>query len=195
MDVKEAIEKRRCIRKYQDKEVPENLIKEILEAGRLAPSGCNVQPTRYFIIKDKKTKQRLKQKKAFEQDFVYEAPIIIVLCGNPKDYEKFGGVKYQQEEGTLPKNLTMVKEVLKGKNEERTLRDISIASVFLVLRATELGLGTCYIGLINKNVLKKEFNISKEWILPFVITLGYPAESPKQRPRKDLNELILKLSS
>jgi nitroreductase len=152
MDVKEAIEKRRCIRKYQDKEVSENLIKEILEAGRLAPSGCNVQPTRYFIIKDKKTKQRLKQKKAFEQDFVYEAPIIIVLCGNPKDYEKFEGVKYQQEEGTLPKDLTMVKEVLKGKNEERTLRDISIASVFLVLRAMDLGLGTCYVGLINKDV-------------------------------------------
>jgi len=191
MDVKEAIEKRRSIREYQAKEVPKNLIDEVLDAGRLAPSGCNVQPTRYFIIKDKKLKEKLRQKRAFEQDFVYQAPVIIVLCGNPKDYEKFEGVKYQQKEGTLPKNLTKIKQSLEGLEKERIQRDISIASVFLILRATELGLGTSYAGLIDRDVLKKELNIPKEWIIPFIILLGYPAESPKQRPRKDLHELIL----
>lgn len=195
MDVKEAIEKRRSIRKYQDKEVSENLIKEILEAGRLAPSGCNVQPTRYFIIKDKKTKERLKQKGAFEQNFVYDAPVIIVLCGNPKDYDNLEGVRYLQEEGILPKDLNDIKKMHKGRNEERTLRDVSINSVYLILRAIELGLGAGCVALINKDVLREELKIPKEWVLPFVITLGYPAESPKQRPRKDLNELILKFSS
>ncbi len=192
MHVKEAIKKRRSIRKFKENEVSERLIREIIDAARRAPSGCNVQPTRYFIIKDKKLKEKLKKKRAFKQDFVYEAPIIVVLCGNPEEYENFKEIKYQQEEGTLPKDLTEVKKVLKGIEEERANRDISIASSFFVLRATELGLGTCYIGLVNRDVLKEELNIPKDWFVPFVIIMGYPAEDPRQRPRKDLNELILK---
>ena len=190
MDVKEAIEKRKSIRRFKENEVSDKIIREIIDAARRAPSGCNVQPTRYFIIKDKETKEKLKKKIAFKQDFVYEAPVIIVLCGNPKEYENFKEIRYQQEEGTLPKDLTEVKRVLKGLEEERANRDISIASVFFVLRATELGLGTCYIGLINRDVLKEELNIPREWFIPFVIIMGYPAETPKQRPRKDLDEIM-----
>ncbi len=192
MHVKEAIEKRRSIRKFEEKQVSDEIIREIIDSARRAPSGCNVQPTRYIIIKDKKTKEKLKKKGVFRQDFVYESPIIVVLCGNPKEYENFKEVKYQQEEGTLPKDLTEVKKVLRGIEEERANRDISIASSFFVLRATELGLGTCYIGLINRDVLKEELNIPKDWFVPFVIIMGYPSENPQQRPRKDLNELILK---
>jgi nitroreductase len=190
MDVKEAIEKRKSIRRFKQKQVPDKIIKEVIDAARRAPSGCNVQPTRYFVIKDKKLKERLKQKEAFRQDFVYDAPVIIVLCGNPKEYENFKEIKYQQEEGTLPKDLTKVKEILKGLEEERAIRDISIASSFLVLRAVELGLGVCYIGLINENALKKELNIPKKWIIPFIIIMGYPAEFPQQRPRKNLDEIM-----
>lgn len=182
MEVKEAIEKRKSIRGFKEKEVSDEIIKEVIDAARRAPSGCNVQPTRYFIIKDKKLKEKLKQKEAFGQNFVYDAPVIIVLCGNPKDYEEFKEVKHK--EGILSKKDLMNFE------KERVIRDISIASSFLVLRATELGLGVCYIGLINENTLKKELKIPEEWVIPFSMIAGYPAEIPNQTPRKDLNEIM-----
>jgi nitroreductase len=182
MDVKKAIEKRKSIRRFKEKQVPNKMIKEIIDAARRAPSGCNVQPTRYFVIKDRKLKERLKQKKAFEQEFVYNAPIIIVLSGNPKDYETFGEVK--RKKGLLSEND------LVNYKKERVFRDISIASSFLVLKAVELGLGTCYIGLINENVIKEELKIPKEWLIPFIIIVGYPAENPEPTPRKDLDEIM-----
>ena len=182
MDVKKAIEKRKSIRRFKEKEVPNEIIKEVIDAARRAPSGCNVQPTRYFVIKDKKLKERLKQKEAFGQDFVYEAPLIIVLCGNPKDYENFKEVK-------LKKGILSEKDLVNFE-KQMVIRDISIASSFLVIRTVELSLGVCYIGLINENVLKKELNIPKEWVIPFVIIAGYPAETPKQTSRKDLDEVM-----
>ena len=60
MDVKEAISKRRSIRKYQRKEVPLDLIRELIDAARLAPSGSNAQPCRYYIVKDNETKEKAK---------------------------------------------------------------------------------------------------------------------------------------
>jgi len=173
MNVKKAIAKRRSIRKYKDKKVSNFLIKELIDAARLAPSGNNAQPARYFIVKDEDIKRRLKKDKVFKQDFVYEAPVIIVCCGNPEAYPK---AKLEPEFDDLYKI--------------RAVRDVSIASQNLVLRATELGLGTCYIGWGHKDIIKKVLGVPKNYVVPFVITLGYPAERPKARPRKSIKEFL-----
>jgi len=136
MDVKKAIKKRKSIRKYKNKEVSDKLIKEIIDAARLAPSGNNTQPSRYYIIKDIATKTKLKENKVFSQDFVYTAPTIIVCCTDPTTYTKH------------------IKE-RDAANEIRAIRDLSIASSFLVLRATELNLGTCYVGRLKAEKIKK----------------------------------------
>jgi len=117
-------------------------------------------------------------------------PLIIVYCGNPVDYASFEGVKYQQKEGTLPKNMSEVQPFTQ-KPEKKIFKDLSIASAFTVLRATELGLGTCYVGLINREKIGEKLSIPPHYEIPFVITVGYPAENPKQRKKKELNELIL----
>lgn len=57
--------------------------------------------------------------------------------------------------------------------------------------ATELGLGTCYIGLVNRDKIKEILDIPKNFIVPFVITVGYPAEKPKPTPRNKLKKIIL----
>lgn len=171
MDVKEAIEERRSIRKYQNKEVPEHLIRELIEVVRLAPSGNNAQPTKCYIVKDVKTKSELKEQEIFYQDFVYEAPVIIVCCADPTIYKKrIGGWD--------------------DPNEIRAMRDLSIASSFLVLRATELDLGTCYVGSLKKDKIKEILNIPQKYLIPYVITVGYPAEKPESTPRKNIDEII-----
>ncbi len=171
MDVKEAISKRRSIRKYKRKGVPLNLIRELIDAARLAPSGSNTQPCRYYIVKDEETKGRLKENRIFEQDFVYLAPVIIVCCSDVQSYRQ--GVKGWSEE-----------------NEKRALRDLSIASAFLVLRATELGLATCYVGWMKKDKIKDVLDIPRHYIVPFVIAVGYANEQPKPLPRKSIDEIL-----
>ncbi|MFH1222476.1 MAG: nitroreductase family protein, partial [Candidatus Micrarchaeota archaeon] len=113
MDVKKAIEQRRSIRKYQNTKVPDSIIRELIDAARLAPSGNNAQPSRYLIVKDKNTKKKLKENKIFEQEFVYSAPVIIVCCTDPNAYKK----RIEEYD---------------DQNEIRAIRDLSIASSFLV---------------------------------------------------------------
>ena len=194
MDVKEAIARRRSIRQYDSKAVPKEVIGELLEAARLAPSGCNAQPWRFVVVDDDDTSQKLLAKKAFKQKFVYEAPVVVVCCGDPGAYAgKYGGA-YQVEEGSVPKDAEKRKEMfaqVEGKQVLRAVRDVSIASGFLVLRATELNLGTSYIGLIDEKVLKEVLQIPDEFVIPFVITVGYFPKNPSQRPRKQLKEILI----
>ncbi len=179
MNLKDAILKRRSIRKYKDKAVPNLLIKELLEVARMAPSAYNSQPSRFFIIKDKKIKKILRENNVFKQDFVYLAPVIIV-CSADKDVfpkEKFEAVYSKSSE-------------IGG--EIGAVRDLSIACQNLVLRAVDLGLGTCYVGLVNRDKAKEILKIPKDFVLPFIITLGYPNEKPKEATRKPLSKFIIK---
>lgn len=194
MDVKSAIEQRRSIRKYTDKEVSDETVKELLEAARLAPSGCNAQPWRFYVINDKLTMRKLREKRAFQQGFVYRAPLIIVCCGDPGTYSgKYGG-EYQVEEGSVPKDKDDRKKmfsIVEGREPLRAVRDVSIASGFLVLRATELGLGTSYIGLIKEQVLKEVLHIPDEFVIPFVITAGYYSVNPVPRQTNELGDIVI----
>jgi nitroreductase len=61
----------------------------------------------------------------------------------------------------------------------------------MVLRATELGLATCYVGLMDRHALKRALKIPDEYMIPFVICVGYPDEEPKPLRRKDREEFIL----
>ena len=90
MDVFDAIEKRRSIRKYKKVDVPKSTLEKILNAVRLAPSGCNRQPWKLIVIRDGKTRKRIAEACHFYssksgnynvQKWVVEAPIIIVGCG------------------------------------------------------------------------------------------------------------------
>lgn len=168
--IKNVIAKRRSIRKYKDKKVPDNLLREIFDAARLAPSGCNAQPAR---LKDEDTKKKLKSNKVFEQNFIYTAPIIIICCGDPSAYPREDSTEYGESYAM------------------RANRDISIAAQNLVLRATELGIGTCYIGWMHRVKAKKVLNIDRNYVISFAITLGYSDEKPKARPRKKLKEILL----
>jgi nitroreductase len=194
VDVKEAIKKRRSIRKYTDKPVSDETVRELLEAARLAPSGCNAQPWRFFIVNNTSTMKKLREKSAFQQAFVYRAPLVLVCCGDPGVYQgKYGG-EYQVEEGSVPKSERDRKKmfsIVEGREPLRAVRDVSIASGFLVLRATELGLGTSYIGLIKEQVLKEVLHIPDEFVIPFVIAAGYYSVDPVPRQTNELNEIVI----
>ena len=204
MDVREAIKIRRSIRFYSQDRVPDGVIRELLDAARLSPSGCNAQPWRFCVIRDPETIGALRRQNAFPQDFVYKAPAIMACCGDPDAYIGRYGGENQVADGSVPEDAAARKELfslVEGKNVARALRDVSIASAFLVLRATELGLATSYIGLINETALRGILAIPRRFILPFVITLGYEQKgslteksqksTPARTPRKEIADILL----
>ncbi len=171
MNVKEAINLRKSIRKYQDKPIPDEMINELLNAARLAPSAKNTQSHKYFIVKTKEIKDQLIKHGAFKRPFINEAPLIIVCCADPSEYPESADVD------ETPVNYAYI--------------DLSIAASFLVLRATELGLGTVFVAWIYRDKIKELLNIPQHYIMPFVIPVGYSAEEPAPKPRKDLKEIII----
>ncbi|MBT7903535.1 nitroreductase [Candidatus Woesearchaeota archaeon] len=173
MDVKIAINERKSIRKYQEKEVSSEILLELIDAARLAPSGNNAQPWKFKIITDKSLKQKLRENNIFPQDFVYSVPAIILCCADPTEYKK---------------NVSGLDDA----NNLRAVRDLSIATSFLLLRATELGLGTCYVGWMKKEEILNLLELPSEYVVPYIITVGYPAESPDSKPRKNIDEILIK---
>lgn len=172
MHVKDAIEKRQSFREYLPKKVNSSMVNSLIESVRLSPSGNNAQPTKLLIINDKKEKELLKNNNVFYQNFVYDASLIVFFCSDPNVYVK--------------------KKLLDKDKRSRALRDVSIASSFFVLRATELGLGTCYIGWMDEKKVKKLFNLSNDLIIPFAITVGYSNEKLRKKIRKKKSEIIIK---
>ncbi|MCK5587893.1 MAG: nitroreductase family protein, partial [Candidatus Lokiarchaeota archaeon] len=83
MEIQEAISKRRSIRSFRDEGVSEDAVRQIIEAGILAPSAGNCQPWEFVVIRDKMTKQKLAQA-ALGQRFVSQVPVVIVVCANIK---------------------------------------------------------------------------------------------------------------
>ena len=80
---------------------------------------------------------------------------------------------------------------LDDENKLRAMRDLGIASQNLVLRATELGLGTCYIGWMDKPKVKKLLDLPENFVAPYVITVGYAADNAGERKKKDVEDILL----
>lgn len=170
----EIVEKRRAIRKYKQYDIPEEDLKKILEAARLAPSAENSQPWRFIIVKDQKTKKLLAkpyfQNRTFlTQPFIADANAIVVVLGDPS--------------------------VSCCPRATWTTRDPLIATEHLVLAATALGYGTCWIANYESrpkewiNEVKKTLKIPEHMHIIVLVAIGIPDEDPPPRPRKSLQEI------
>ncbi len=164
MDVFEAISKRRSIRNYKTTPVEEQKLEKILEAARIAPSAANRQEWKFIAVKDLETREKLVNA-AHGQKFVGQAPITIVGCST-------------ESERVMP------------CGQYAYTVDLSIAVSFMILEATELGLGTCWLGAYDEEAVKKVLDIPDEIRVPAMFTLGYADENPGPRPRKDIDKLI-----
>jgi nitroreductase len=164
MDVFEAISQRRSIRNYKTTAVEDEKLEKILEAARIAPSAANRQEWKFIVVKDQETRDKLVEA-ANGQKFVGQAPATIVGCST-------------ESERLMP------------CGQLAYTVDLSIAVSFMILEATELGLGTCWLGAYDEDAVKKVLDIPDEIRVPAMFTLGYADENPDPRPRKELNEIL-----
>ena len=118
MDVIEAINKRRSIRKFKSNLVTDQQINRLIEVARLAPSGSNVQPWRFIIVRDQKLKTGLRSA-SFDQGFIEEAPIVIICCGDLLSWKKTR--KHVQEILNI-KGIEFSKEITQPCSQENWVK-------------------------------------------------------------------------
>lgn len=163
MNVSDAIKGRRSIRKYSSKAVEAEKLTCVLEAARLAPSANNAQEWRFIVVKDKNILAELMNATGGQQ-CIGEAPAAIVACG--------------------------LKQKIMTCGQPTDTVDLSIAMSFIVLEAYEQGLGTCWLGHFYENEVKKVLGIPENVKVVAITPLGYAAESPASRPRKDIGDIV-----
>lgn len=172
----EEIKSRRSIRKYTDKLVEDEKIIRIIDSARLAPSGSNTQPWHFIIVKSDSTRERIAEV-SHNQKWMKFAPVYIVCVADIRSRIK-EGVELSLNEWSKEVELKQI------------IRDTSIAIEHLVLSAEEVGLGTCWVAWFTQEEIRPILNIPSDKYVVSIITLGYPDESPKQRPRKNLEDII-----
>ncbi len=171
----ELVHHRQSVRRYAERAVPDDAIASLLECARLAPSAENSQPCRFIVVKDAAARERL-ARASFSgifspTRFAARAPLIIALCA------RRGGVV---EAGKAVKDGAMYQ------------LDCGIAGEHLVLRAEELGLGTCWIGWFNRRAARRALRAPFHVQVVALIAVGYPAPElgPRPRVRMPLSSIV-----
>ena len=178
MELKEVIENRRSIRKYTNEDVPNELLEDLIECARLAPSAKNRQPWKFIIIKNDIKNQ-----------------IADIMIRNEETEERKldtnSSVKFTA--GIMKESPVLILVLKEYDDDWKTGDVLSIGGAIehICLRATDLGLGSLWIrdtAYTQKEIAKLIGYEDMEVIS--AISIGYPNQSPKQRPRKELKEIL-----
>lgn len=167
MEILQAIKDRRSIRKYKDAPVAREIIEQLLDAARLAPSWKNMQCWRFLVLTEPSRREALLS--AFPDDnpgkrAIATAPVIIVVCADPAESGIENGIEYY-------------------------IADTAIAFEHICLAALSLGLGSCWMGWYDEAEIKAGLGIPDNIRVIGVTPVGYPDQEPKPRPRKELVEI------
>lgn len=172
----EAIAARRSVRKYRTQAVPDELIHTLLESARMAPSGHNTQPWHFIVIKEQEHKEKLVAA-CGNQPWMLSAPVFIACVADPRT-RVAADVPLSVDEQSPDKELKLV------------LRDTAIGVEHLVLEAVAQGLGTCWVAQFTQERIRPLLGVPNDRYVLSIITLGYPAETPVVKRRKNLAEIV-----
>ena len=208
MDFKDIVKNRRAVNYFDTKkEVPETLIREMIEIASNSPSGYNLQPWSMMILKDYEEKARLR-KLAFNQPKVTEAPYVFIILadreawreGNPFVERNFrnaveSGRKKDDEREKYFKTLKTLYGETQDKQQAFAVKNTGFFAMSLMYAAKELGLDTHPMDGFNHDAVKKEFNIPENYWIPLLLAVGYFDELKKLYPpnwRKTFDEIVVK---
>ncbi len=199
--IMETIRKRRSIRKFKSTPIPDSVLSELLEAARLAPSGCNAQPWRFKLVRDEETRRSLAAA-AYNQKFISQAPVVIVCCADLKGYINgtLTGLEALEEIKAIE---SRIKDIISGNLEKsmqgsiivehgpRVAANVAIAIEHMVLVAAAHGLGSCWVRLFEEKKVREIFDWDDNIFVVALLPLGYPDEEPGARPRLPVGDILL----
>lgn len=170
MQFDEVINSRYSVRSYKQVPVEDEKIKAVLEAGRVAPTAKNSQPQIIYVAKSKEAMEKIRELTTCH----FDAPVAFIVCGN-------------QDRACILKS--------NGKNFMEI--DCAIVQTHMMLKATDLGLGTCWVGRIMPEDVKKAFNLPENVVVYGFLVMGYPSDdcepSPRHGERLSLEETVIYL--
>ena len=166
--VSSVVKRRRSARKYLKKDVPDDLLEKILDSTKYAPSTGNYQPWEFIIVRNEDTKKDIVSA-AFNQNWMFEAPVFIVACINIRLAAAVYGERGARLYG---------------------IQSVAAAIENMLLTAESLDLATCWVGAFSEVIISRVLECP-EYIRPCaVITLGYPSEKPLMPPKQSIQEFV-----
>ena len=165
MEFNDVIKNRIAVRKFSSKKVERDKIMQILEAGRLAPTAKNNQPQKILVVTEEENLKKIDEITPCR----YNAPTVLIVCSN-KD------------------------EAFKKDNYSTYEMDACIVATHMMLEATNLGLGSVWVELFDKELLKQKFNLDSNIEPICLLMIGYKTDNyfnPMHEIRKDLSETVL----
>jgi nitroreductase len=163
----DLVRARRSIRAYRNSPIKPEQLEEVLDAANQAPSAGNLQAYQIYVAKKASARARLAEA-AGSQDFLSQAPVVLVFCADPRRsaprYGRRGSQLY-------------------------CLQDATIACTFAMLAAADLGLGTVWVGAFDPDAVRAILHAPAEILPVAMLPLGYPAESPPPPARRLTREL------
>ena len=160
MDISDAIRKRRTIRRYKQEAVDDKLLLELIDSARFAPSASNMQQLRYIVIRSPETVKNIFQQTGW------------------------GGAVKPKRSPEWPKDappafIAVIAPAESVKNFKHVFSDSGAAIQNILLKAVELGLGTCWIGSFKEEV-NSILGLGADRAVMYLVAVGYPDESPLQ---------------
>jgi nitroreductase len=168
MTFSELVEKRYSVRKYLDKPVEQEKLDKILEAARLAPTAANRQPQRIYVYQSEEAIKKIRSLTRM----AYNAPIVLHICYD--ETASWTGAAFGEPDyngGQM---------------------DAGIATSFMMMQATELGLGTLWVRGYDSRAMEQAYQLPSNIKSAAILLIGYADESTpvKRTPRKDLEEIV-----
>ena len=153
MELEEVIKERYSVRSFSDKEIEQEKLDKILEAGRLAPTAVNFQPQRIYVIRSEEGLHKIRT----ACKMTYDAPVVLLVCS---DMDKSWKIKVD------------------GDFDSADM-DTSIVGTHMMLEAWNLGIGSCWVRAFNLIDIKEAFNLPQNIKPIFLLPIGYKAEDSK----------------
>jgi nitroreductase len=166
MDILSLIKSRRSIREFKEENVPDEIINKLLESAIYAPSEGNLQPWKFYVVRDRKIRIKLAES-ALEQYFISQAPVAIVVCADLIATSPYGS---------------------RGINLY-CIQSTAAAIQNILLTAHSFGLGTCWVGAFDEEQVSKILNLPGSLRPVAIIPVGYPAEKPHTPYRKKIKDV------
>ena len=180
MDFRELMKVRRAIRDFQDREVPQALIREIITDSCEAPSGGNVQPWSFIVITGRDAIKRVSDES--------KKNILTAIEKNPElSFAKYKPI-LEMPEFNVFYNAPCVVYITGHKDVRSLTSDCALAASYLMLSAADRGLGTCWIDLgsvIRDKDVRAEIGLADDHVIGSTLALGYPTAIPARPPRNE----------
>ncbi len=204
MNFDEVVETRRSVHDYTDESLDDKTLEEIFERVSLSPSGYNLQPWEFLVLRDDDNKQTLREV-AYDQEHVTDAAAAVVVLGN-KDPAAHAEAVFDDwlEKGYVPNEdvrdalLGNVEEMAEMPEDERrvwTTRSTALGAMTLMLAAWDEGVATCPMEGFDAGALADEFDVPNGYEPVMLVTMGYPAEGAadienERKARRPVDEFV-----